>query len=165
MNKMLIPVAMASAMLSGCLSTDTWRDGDVDAQDYLQDNSANPYRINFDIRSNRVKGTGRSDCWCWFFATNDGRHMTLPGYTFDASVRSAKESATYDAVTGAKAATLVGAIYTYTKNSTWFGFHKWVDCEVIGFPADVKGVEKIESRPVLLHKDEQVIRIKPWEKL
>lgn len=165
MNKMMIPLAMTGLMLCGCLSTDTYRDGDIDPQRGLQDNSANPYVIDYKIRPQRVKGKGRSDCWCWFFASNDGRHMTAPGFTFDSSVRSAKESATFDAVAAAKADTMVGAIYTYTQNSTWLGFHKWVECEVIGFPADVAGVEKVESRPVLLKKDEQVIRVKPWEKL
>ena len=164
MSKMLVPMVFACAAVCGCVSTDTYRDGAVDPQQGPDDVSLNPYKINYDLGKTRVKGSGRSECWFWFFSSNDGRHMAYPGFCFDSGISSAKESATFDAVEGANADALVGAMYKYTKTSKFLGIFKSVDCEVIGFPAKVIGVEKIEDRPVRIHKDEQVIRIKTWEK-
>ena len=151
-------------MMVGCTSVDVYREGDVDGLKYLTDQSANPYRINFEVGKERVKGKGSSSCWFWFFGGNDGRHMDPPGFSLG-GVRSAKESATFDAVEKAKADTLVGAQYRYTARSMWLGIYKDVECEVTGFPAYVKSIDMIEDRPVLLEKDQQVIRLKSWEKL
>lgn len=165
MKKLMIPAVAIAMMTCGCLSVDVTRDGDVDAQQYLDDCSFNPYKINYKIGKQRVKGTGHSECWCWIFSFNDGRHMTPPGFTFSSAVRSAKESATFEAVENAKADTLLGAMYRTTQTSKWLGFYKSVDSEVIGFPAYVNEIQQIEDRPVLLHQGDQVIRVKPWEKL
>ena len=165
MKKMLIPAVAVGLLACGCTSVNVYRDGDTDAQQYLNDKSENPYHIDYNVGKERVTGKGKSECWCWFFATNDGRHMSIPGITFDAGVASAKESATFEAVENVKADTLVGAMYRWTKTSKWLGFYKSVECEVIGFPAFVKGIEMIEERPVILQKDQAVIRLKTWEKV
>lgn len=164
MKKMLIP-AVLGLLVCGCASVNVYRDGDVDAQEYLDDTSYNPYKINYRVGDSRVKGSGKAECWFWFFSSNDGRHMSAPGITFDSGVAAAKESATFEAVENAKADTLVGAMYRWTKTSKWLGIYKSVECDVIGFPAFVKNIEMIEDRPMLLHKDDVVIRLKPWEKL
>lgn len=164
MKKLMIPAAIA-ALACGCTSINTYRDGEVYPQEGLQDYSSNPYRIDYDLGKERVKGVGKSECWCWFFSSGDGRHMMYPGVCFDSGVATAKESATFDAAENSKADAIMGAMYRYTKISKWFGFYKSVDCEVIGFPAKVSGIKKIEDRPVLLRKEDQVIRLKPWEKL
>ena len=163
--KKLLGFVLLSASVSGCISVDTYREGAVDPQAGLSDNSANPYKINYTLGQQRVKGTGKSECWCWFFSSNDGKHMNYPGFCMDAGISSAKESATFDAVDSAKADALMGAMYRYTKTSKWLGFYKSVECEVVGFPAFVSGIEKIEDRPVIINKEEQVIRLKPWEKV
>ncbi len=163
MKKVCIISALLAAVC-GCTSVDVYREGDVDPQRYLTDWSNNPYHINFDIGKERVKGKGESTCWFWFFSGTDGRHMPSPGFSIG-GVRSAKDSATFDAVESAKADTLVGAQYRYTCTSEWLGIYKSVQCEVLGFPAFVKGVELIDERPVLIEKDQQVIRLKNWERL
>jgi len=164
MEKLLVSAALV-ALACGCTSVNTYRDGEVYPQEGLQDCSQNPYRIDYELGSQRVKGIGRSECWFWFFSSGDGRHMNYPGVCFDSGVSTAKESATFDAAENAKADAIMGAMYRYTKTSKWLGIYKSVDCEVIGFPAKVSGIKKIEDRPFLLHKDDQVIRLKPWEKL
>ena len=157
--------AMAlAAIMTGCTSVSVVREGDVDGLQYLDDYSANPYHITYDIGKDRVNGKGNSSCWFWFFGSDDGRYMSPPGFSFG-GVRAAKGSATFDAVEKAKADTLVGAQYRYTMTSKWLGIYKEVECEVIGFPAYVKSVEMIEDRPVVLDKEQQVIRVKSWEKL
>ena len=163
MKKLFIASALLAAAC-GCTSVDVYREGDVNALQYLTDNSSNPYHINYDVGKERVKGKGKSTCWFWFFASDDGRHMTPPGFSIG-GLKTAKESATFDAVESAKADTLVGAAYRYTSISEWFGIYKEIDCEVTGFPAFVKSIEMISDRPVLLEKDQQVIRLKNWEKL
>ena len=163
MKKVMIASALLAAAC-GCTSVDVYREGDVDALHFLTDTSYNPYHINYDVGKERVKGKGKSTCWFWIFSGNDGRHMPSPGFSMG-GVKTAKDSATFDAVESAKADTLVGALYRYTCTSEWLGIYKEVDCEVTGFPAFVKSIEMTEDRPVLLEKDQQVIRIKNWEKL
>lgn len=165
MSKVVMMAAVACAGICGCISVDTYRDGDVEPQQGLADHSANPYKINYELGNARVKGTGKSECWFWFFSSSDGRHMQFPGITFDSGVKAAKESATFDAVESSHSDALMGAMYRYTKTSKFLGIYKSVDCEAIGFPAKVSGIEKIADRPVLLRKDDQVIRLKPWEVL
>ena len=163
MKKVCIVSALLVAMC-GCTTVDIYREGTVDPQLYLTDNSHNPYHINFDVGKQRVKGTGKSTCWFWFFAGDDGRHMPSPGFSLG-GVKTAKDSATFDAVESSKADTLVGAQYRYTCTSQWFGIYKEVSCEVVGFPAFVKSIDMLEDRPVLIEKDQQVIRLKNWEHL
>lgn len=164
MKKMMIPLAML-AIGCGCTSVDVYREGAVDALEYPAADSYDAWRIKWDVGAERVKGTGRSSCWFWFFSSNDGRHMTPPGFSLG-GIKTAKESATFDAVESAKADTLVGAAYRYTYTSKWLGIYKEVDCVVQGYPAFVKGIEVLgDDRPVLLEKDQQVIRIKKWETL
>ena len=164
MNK-LMTAAMIAAVACGCVSVDKFHEGPADAQEGLSDHSYNPYAISYDIEKERKTGTGHSECWCWFFASNDGRHMSPPGITIDSGLKSAKESATYDVVEKAKADALVGALYKYTQTSKWLGFYKSTDVEVIGFPAHVKSVTQTLDRPVLIGKDQQVIRVKIGEKI
>ena len=148
----------------GCSSVDIYREGEVDPQLYLTDTSYNPYYINFEVGKERVKGKGTSTCWFWFFAGNDGRHMPSPGFSLG-GIKAAKDSATFDAVESSKADTLVGAQYRYTCTSEWLGIYKEVNCEVVGFPAFVKSIDMVTDRPVLIEKDQQVIRLKNGEKL
>ena len=166
MNKLAMAAGIlaVACAITGCTSVNVYREGDVDAQAFLDDASKNPYHIDYDVGKDRVKGSGKSTCWFWFFGGNDGRHMSPPGFSLG-GVRSAKESATFDAVENAKADTLVGALYRYTSVSKWLGIYKEVECEVVGFPAYVKSIEMINDRPVLVDKDHQVIRLKSWERL
>ena len=162
--KKMIPLAML-AIGCGCTSVDIYREGAVDALEYPSADSYDAWRIKWNVGAERVKGTGKSECWFWFFSFNDGRHMTPPGFSFG-GVKTAKESATFDAVEKVKADTLVGAAYRYTYTSKWLGIFKEVNCEVQGVPAYVKGIEMLsDERPVLLEKDQQVIKIKKWETL
>lgn len=166
-KKSMKNVYIVSALLAvacGCTSVDIYREGAVDPQLYLTDTSHNPYHINFDVGKERVKGKGMSTCWFWFFSGTDGRHMPSPGFSLG-GVKTAKDSATFDAVESSKADTLVGAQYRYTCTSKWLGIYKEVNCEVVGFPAFVKSIEMVEERPVLLEKDQQIIRLKNWERL
>jgi hypothetical protein len=40
---------------------------------------------------------------------------------------------------------------------------KETKADVKGFPANVKSIELIKDRPVLLEKDQQIIRLNNWE--
>jgi len=167
MKRLMVASALSAVALTGCVSIDKYHEGPVDPQQGLADWSANPYTISYDIEKERKTGLGHSECWFWFFSSSDGRHMSPPGITFDSGLRWAKESATYDVVEKNKADALVGALYKYTKTSKWGGIYKSTDCEVVGFPAHVKKVEMVDvaDRPVVISKDQQVVRIKPWEKI
>jgi len=161
--KKLMMVGTLAAMVCGCVSVDKYHEGPANPQEGLSDCSCNPYSISYDIEKDRKSGVGHSECWCWIFSSNDGRHMSPPGITFDSGLRAAKESATYDVVEKANADALVGALYKYTKTSKWLGFYKSTDVEVFGFPAHVSKVTQNLDRPVLIHKDQQVIRVKVGE--
>lgn len=164
MNKIIVLAILLGLTVCGCASVDVYREDDVDGLKYLSDQSSNPYFIDYTVGEQRVQGAGKSTCWFWFFGGNDGRHLNPPGFGIG-GVQMAKEAATFDAVEGAKADTLVGAQYRYTCTSKWLGIYKEVACEVKGFPAFVKGVRLVEDRPVAVDKDTQVIRLKSWEKL
>ena len=165
MNKLMVVAAVAVAVV-GCTSVEVTREGSYnDAQLKMADCSNNPYHIDWDVAKDRVDGVGSSTCWFWFFSSTDGRKYSAPGFTFDSGLSSAKDSATYDAVEKAKCDALLGCMYRTTKTSKWFGIYKETKSEVKGFPANVKSIELINDRPFVLEKDQQVIRLKPWESL
>jgi len=60
---------------------------------------------------------------------------------------------------------LLGCMYRTTKTSKWFGIYKETKAEVKGFPANVKSIELVRERPVVLEKDVQIQHLKAWEKL
>jgi hypothetical protein len=164
--KKLAIVAVAAAVFAGCTSVEITREGSYnDAQLKMEDISENPYHIDWDVAPARVEGVGSSTCWCWFFASTDGRSYSAPGFTFDSAVSAAKDAATYDAVEKAQSDALLGCMYRVTKTSKWLGFYKETKAEVKGFPANVKSIELNKDRPVLVDKDLQIIRLPSWEKL
>ena len=99
----------------------------------------------------------------WFFSSSDGRAYAAPGITFDFGTSAAKDAATYDAVENAQCDALLGCMYRVTKISKWLGIYKETKAEVKGFPANVKSIDLIKDRPVLLDKDQQIIRLNSWE--
>lgn len=165
MNKLIVVTALAVTVV-GCTSVEVTREGSYnDAQLKMADCSNNPYRIDWGVAKDRVEGTGASECWFWFFASTDGRKYAAPGFTFDSGISAAKDSATFDAVEKAKCDALLGCMYRTTTTSKWLGIYKEIKSEVKGFPANVKSIELIKDRPVLMQKDQQVIRLQPWETL
>ena len=165
MNKLMVVTALAVAVV-GCTSVEVTREGSYnDAQLKMADCSNNPYHIDWDVAKERVAGSGSSECWFWFFASNDGRKYSAPGFTFDSGLSAAKDAATFDAVEKANCDALLGCMYRTTKTSKWLGVYKETKSEVKGFPANVKSIELIKDRPVLMPKDQQVIRLQPWETL
>ena len=164
--KKLAIVTVGAALCAGCTSVEITREGSYnDAQLKMTDISDNPYHIDWDVAKERVDGEGHAICWCWFFASTDGRSQSAPCFTFDAAVSAAKNAATYDAVEIAKSDALLGCMYRVTKTSKWLGFYKETKAEVKGFPANVKSIELSKDRPVLVDKDVQIIRLPSWEKL
>lgn len=166
MNK-LVAVCALAAIGCGCTSVQVVKDyGYInDPQSSMCDVSCNPYQIDYSVDNERVTGEGTSCCWFWLFASDDGCKMASPGFTFDSGLSAAKDSATFKAVDNAKADALMGCIYQYTKTSKWLGIYKETKCQVKGFPAHVKSIKLLEDRPVVIDKDKQIVRIKPWEKL
>jgi len=164
--KKLMVVSTLAAVMAGCTSVEITREGSYnDAQLKMSDCSNSPYHIDWDIRHERVSGTGVSTCWFWFFSSSDGHSYASPGFTFDSGVAAAKDSATFDAVENANCDALLGCMYRTTKTSKFFGIYKETKAEVKGFPADVKSIDLIKDRPVILNKDQQVIRVNSWENL
>ena len=120
--KKLVAMAALAAVFAGCTSVEITREGSYnDAQLKMRDCSDNPYHIDWDIAHERVYVTGGSSCWFWFFSSSDGLAYAAPGFTFDAGVSAAKDSATYDAVEKAKCDALLGCMYRTTKTSKWLG--------------------------------------------
>lgn len=165
MNKLLVVTALA-AVVTGCTSIEVTREGDYnDAQSKMADSSRNPYHIDWDVKHERVTSEGSSKCWFWFFASTDGCRYAAPGFTLDSGVAAAKDSATYHAVEDAKSDALLGCMYRITKTSKWLGIYKETKAEVKGFPADVKSIELIKDHPVVINKDQQIVRLPVWETL
>ena len=165
MNKIMVVAALA-AVAAGCTTVQVTREGDYnDAQMKMSDESSNPYRIDWNVRSERVKAEGKSSCWFWFFTTTDGYDYASPGFTFDSGVAAAKDSATFRAAEDAKSDAIMGCMYRVTKMSKWLGIYKEVTAEVTGFPADVKGISLIKDRPVAIDKNLQIVRLPAWESL
>ena len=165
MKKLMFGAAIA-AVACGCTSVEVTREGTFnDAQLKMADSSNNPYHINWNVAKDRVEGVGASECWFWFFASTDGRKYKAPVFTFDSGLAAAQDSATFDAVEKAKCDALLGCMYRTTKTSKWLGIYKETKSEVKGFPANVKSIDLIKDRPVLIEKDQQVIRLQPWERI
>lgn len=164
--KKILTAAMLAAVCVGCTSVEVVRLGEYnDPQLKMTDRSENPYHIDWDVKKERVTGKGASTCWFWLFSSTDGRSYAAPGFTMDSGVAAAKDSATFDAVEKAKSDALLGCMYRITKTSKWLGIYKETEAEVKGFPADVKSIEMIKDRPVLLDKGQQIIRLNHWERL
>lgn len=165
--KKLMAVTALGMILAGCTSVQVYKDYGYlnDPQEKMTDQSRTPYYIDYTVGDKRVTGEGSSRCWFWFFSIDDGFSMDGPGFTFDPAMSAAKNSATFKAVESAKCDALMGCIYQYTKTSKWLGIFKETRCEVKGFPANVKSINLIEDRPVVINKDQQIVRIKPWETL
>ena len=164
--KKLTFVAAVAALVAGCTSVEVTREGSYnDAQLKMRDCSDNPYHIDWDVEHQRVEGSGSSTCWFWIFSSTDGRRYAAPGFTFDSGVSAAKDAATFDAVEKAKCDALLGCMYRTTKTSKWLGIYKETKSDVKGFPANVKSIELISDRSVVLEKDVQILKLKPWEKL
>jgi len=166
MNRMLIITAVGALAFAGCTSVEVTREGTYnDAQLKMSDHSNDPYHIDWDVADKRVYGSGTSTCWFWIFASNDGRKYAAPGVTFDSGVAAAKDSATFDAVSKAKCDALLGCMYRTTKTSKWLGIYKETKSDVKGFPANVKSIELLKDRPVIVDNDKQIVRLKNWETL
>jgi len=165
MNKVaMVSCVVAASALVGCTSIEITREGGYnDAQLKMNDKSHNPYHIDWDVKHKRVTSEGTSTCWFWFFASTDGCRYAAPGFTLDSGVSAAKDSATFHAVEDAKSDALLGCMYRITKTSKFLGIYKEVKAEVKGYPADVKSIELIKDRPVLIGKDQQIVRLKNWE--
>lgn len=159
--KQMILAAGAALLMAGCTSFHVERDTQLAPT--MTDGSCNPYYIDYSIKNERVKGTGMASCWFWIFASSDGRFAPVPTFDASRSVHAAKASATYDALENAKADALMGTLYRYKVND--YFFYKEVECEATGFPANMKSVNMIQDKPVVLSKDSQVVRLKPWETL
>lgn len=165
MNKLMVVTALAVAVV-GCTSVEVIREGSYnDAQLKMADCSNNPYHIEWDVARDRVNGVGSSKCWFWIFTSTDGCKYAAPRVTFGSGLSAAKDSATFDAVEKAQCDALLGCMFRTTKTSKWLGIYKETKSEVKGFPANVKSIELIKDRPVLMQKDQQVIRLQPWETL
>jgi hypothetical protein len=165
MKKLMIVAALA-AVATGCTSIEVSREGGYnDAQKKMFDHSNSPYHIDWKVQNERVKAEGVSECWFWIFASSDGCSYAAPGFTLDSGLAAAKDSATFHAVENAKSDALMGCMYRITKTSKWLGIYKETKAEVVGFPANVAGIELIKDRPIAIGKDEQIIRLPTYEKL
>lgn len=165
MNKLMMIAAFA-AVATGCTSVEITREGSYnDPQGMMTDLSYNPYTIDWDVKADRVKGEGASTCWFWFFSSTDGFAYAAPGFTFDSGVRAAKDSATFHAVEEANSDALLGCMYRITKTSKWLGIYKETRAEVIGFPANVAKISLVKERPVIISKDQQIVRLPIGETL
>ena len=164
--KKLMVVAALAAVATGCTSIEVTREGGYnDAQAKMFDQSNSPYHIDWKVQNERVKAEGASSCWFWFFASSDGCRYAAPGFTLDSGLAAAKDSATFHAVEDSKSDALMGCMYRITKTSKWLGIYTETKAEVTGFPANVAGIEVIKDRPVVVGKDEQIIRLPTWEHL
>lgn len=162
--KKLMFAAVLAAVGAGCTSVQVTREGGYnDAQLKMEDSSSAPYHIDWDVSKQRVNAEGVSTCWFWFFSSSDGMNYAAPGFTFDSGVAAAKNSATYHAVENAKSDALLGCMYRITKTSKWLGIYKETKAEVKGFPAKVKSIDLVKDIPYVLDKDQQIVRLAPWE--
>jgi len=167
MKQLMIMVTVAAAaVFSGCTSVEVTREGNYnDPQRKMTDTSNNPYYIDWDVAKARVEGTGSSSCWFWFFSSSDGRKYAAPFFTLDGGLSAAMDAATFDAAEKADCDALMGCMYTTTKTKKWFGIYKETKADVKGFPANVKSINMIKDRPVLVDKNVQIIRLPNWESL
>lgn len=163
--KKLMFVAVLAAVGAGCTSVQVTREGGYnDAQLKMQDSSEGPYHIEWDVAKERVHAESELTCWFWFFSFSDGMNYASPGFTFDSGISAAKDSATYHAVENAKSDALLGCVYRITKTSKWLGIYKEIKAEVKGFPAQVKSIDLVKDIPYVIGKDEQIVRLAPWDK-
>lgn len=166
MNRLIPMFALTALALVGCTSYHTERG----AQSRVEPAAlAGPeYNTEWTTGEERVTGEGTARVLFWVFNTGDGKYAEVPGFNIAllptaTAIQDAKAAATYDACEKHGADAILGAVYHYTVTSGLFW--KTVECQIEGYPANITGVKLLDSKPVLIDKDAQVVRIKPSEQI
>ena len=167
MKKLTFFAGLALAMLmTGCVSYHTERNTQAVVNPSAE---AGPkYRTEWDISQTRTKANGSATVWFGLFVSGDAKYADVPGWNVgflpsDRAVSKAKSAATYVACENTKADALVGVAYKY-KVTDYF-FYSVVDCEVVGYPAQITGIKVQEHQSILIDEGKKIVRMEPWETL
>ncbi|MBQ9693617.1 MAG: hypothetical protein IJV69_02550 [Kiritimatiellae bacterium] len=166
MKKVMVLAGLVLAVLTGCVSYHTERDTQALASPSA--GHAPNYRTEWKISNERTTAHGSAQVWFSLFVSGDAKYAEVPGFPAffptDRAVQKAKSAATYEACEKTKADALLGVAYKY-KVTNYFYIFSTVDCEVVGYPANVTGLKLQEDQPILIDKTKGILRLKPWETL
>jgi len=160
MKKALLLAGTALLALTGCVSHHTDRGAQAMATPVSEGGPA--YHTNWDVARTRTSANASAGVILGIFTTGEGLYAKtptlFPGFLpLGTAIEDAKAAATYKACNAAKADALLGAIYDYQVRD--YFFVKWIDCSVRGYPAVMTSVEITKDKPVLIGKDQQLVRI------
>lgn len=166
MSKIVFFAGLILATLTGCVTYHTERGTQA-----LENPSAGDvpnYRTEWEVSQKRVTAEGFSRIWFGFIVSGETKYAEVPGWHLATSASSraihrAKAAATYEACDETNADALLGISYRY--KLTNYLFFTTVSCEATGFPATVRRLVIQEDQPILIDKNQELIRLKPWEKV
>lgn len=166
MKKVLTLAGLALLALTGCTSYYTERAAQSQIDPYAVGTEG--YVTEWNIADKRTSAKGTARVLFWVFTSGEPKYADVPDslpafWPTDRAINKAKAAATYTACEQTKADALLGVAYKY-KVTDYF-FTSTVECEVIGFPANVKGLKIPDSKAVLINADQKIMRLSPWEKL
>lgn len=155
------------AMLTGCATYYTERD--TQAVVALSKADGPKYNTEWKIDQTRTTAKGSAKVWFGLFVSGEAKYADLPGwwnvafFPSSRAINKAKAAATYNACEQTKADALVGVAYKYKVTS--YLFFSTIDCEVVGYPANITGFTLQDHQSVLIDEGKKVIHLKPWEVL
>lgn len=166
MKKVLTFAGLALLALTGCTSYYTERGSQAQLDPWAI--TPDGYRSEWAIAEQRTSAKGSARVLFWVFTSGDAKYANVPGckwsfWPSDRAVNLAKAAATYNACEKSNADALLGVAYKY-KVTDYF-FTSTVECEVVGFPANVTALKFPESKPILLTPEQKIVRLHPWETL
>ena len=167
MKKITFFTGLALAMLmTGCVSYHTERNTQAVVAPSAE--AAPKYRTEWNISQSRTTASGSARVWFGLFVSGDAKYANVPGWNVgflptDRAVNKAKSAATYVACENTKADALLNVAYKY-KVTDYIIFSN-VECEVVGYPAQITGVKLQENQSYLIDEGKKVIRMKTWETL
>lgn len=154
------------AMLTGCVSYHTERD----TQSVINPSAEEGPKYNTEWKIDQTRTTAKGSAKVWFglFVSGEAKYANVPGWNLgffptDRAVNKAKAAATYNACEQTKADALLGVAYKY-KVTDYF-FFSTIDCEVVGYPANITGLTLQEHQSILIDEGKKIVRMKPWEVL
>ncbi len=173
MKKLLFFIAAVSVILSGC--TTYYRDAGADYLSRPQSVGSVPYYTEFDFQNKQITANGEASVLFGVFQIAENKRclsIVNPNLsvfsilddflspTFKA-VSNAKSIALYNACSQYNADQLLGVTFDYVVKD--YFFFATVNCTVKGFPATVKGIKKIEKKPIIINKWQKIEYVEPYE--
>ena len=170
---LLFSAVIIAAVISGC--TTYYRDAGADFLPRPEADDTARYYTEYEFDKSRISAKGNASVLFGIFQIAENKrclsvinpHLSLFSMLNDLisptfkAVSNAKSVALYNACEQNNADQLLGVTFDYTIKD--YLIYAEVDCTVKGYPARVKGIQKIEKKPIVLNKWQKIEYVAPYE--